>query len=147
VTPQKYSVIVYAEDDIGQQSWESAGGFTVAPQTGLLNAWTSVGSHFDDVAIGDTATRLVVVRNSGGPKTQPVKASIRTAGWPFVLQGAVGGKIHFTLGPGERRIFAVDFTPGGRGFKVGSAIVSRGDGAQPDISVRLTGQAVNTPAG
>lgn len=145
-TPQKYSVIVYAEDDIGQQSWESAGSFVVAPRTGQLNAWTSAGSYFGQVAIGDTATRQVVVHNNGGPKTQPVEASITTSGAPFALPEAVAGAIDFTLGPGETRIFAVDFAPTSPGFKVGSAIVSRGDGAQPDISVKLTGQGVKPPA-
>jgi hypothetical protein len=143
--PRKYSVIVYAEDDIGQQSWESAGSFIVAPRTGQLNAWTSAGSYFGQVAIGDTAARQVVVHNSGGPKTQPVEASITTSGAPFALQKVVGGKIDFTLGPGETRTFAVDFAPLSPGFKVDSAIVSRGDGAQPDISVRLTGQGVRPP--
>lgn len=141
-TPQEYSVIVYAEDDIGQQSWESAGSFIVAPRTGQLNAWTSAGSYFGQVAIGDTATRQVIVHNSGGPKTQPVEASITTSGASFSLQEAVAGKIDFTLGPGETRTFAVDFAPVSPGFKIGSAIVSRGDGAQPDVSVRLTGQGV-----
>jgi len=144
--PEKYSVIVYAEDDIGQTSWESAGSFIVAPRTGLLNAWTSVGSYFGRVAIGDTAARLVVVGNGGGPKTQPVEASITTSGAPFALRGALGGKIDFTLSPGERRVFTVDFAPGSRGFEVGSAIISRGDGAQPDISVGLSGQGINPPA-
>jgi hypothetical protein len=145
-TAEKYSVIVYAEDDIGQRSWESAGSFIVAPRTGLLNAWTSIGSYFGHVAIGDTATRLVVVRNGGGPKTQPIEASITTSAAPFALQGAVAGKIDFTLDPGERRVFAVDFAPGSRGFKVGSAIISRSDSAQPDISVSLSGQGVQSPA-
>jgi hypothetical protein len=139
-TPQKYTVIVYAEDDIGQQSWESAGSFIVTPRTGQLNAWTSAGSYFGQVPIGGTATRVVVVHNSGGPKTQPVEASIATSGASFALQEATGGTIDFTLGPGETRSFAVDFAPASPGFKVGSAVVSRGDGAQPDISVRLTGQ-------
>lgn len=144
-TPQEYSVIVYAEDDIGQRSWESVGSFVVVPRTGQLNAWTSVGSYFGRVAIGDAATRLVVVRNGGGPKTQPVEASI-TSAEPFALQEAVAGKIDFILNPGERRVFAVDFAPLSRGFKVGSVIISRGDGAQPDISVALSGQGVNPPA-
>jgi hypothetical protein len=146
-TPQEYSVIVYAEDDIGQQSWERAGSFIVAPRTGLLNAWTSVGSYFRQVTVGSSATRQVVVANSGGPKTQPVEASIRTSGAPFALQEAVAGKIDFTLAPGERRTFAVDFTPASPGFKTGSAIVSRADGAQPEISVELSGQGVRPPAG
>lgn len=144
-TPQEYSVIVYAEDDIGQRSWESAGSFVVVPRTGQLNAWTSVGSYFGRVAIGDVATRLVVVRNGGGPKTQPIEASITTAA-PFALQEAVAGKIDVILNPGERRTFAVDFAPLSRGFKVGSVIISRVDGAQPDISVALSGQGVDPPA-
>ncbi len=144
-TPEAYSVIVYAEDDIGQRSWESAGSFIVVPRTGQLNAWTSVGSYFGHVAIGDTATRLVVVRNGGGPQTQPVEASITTSGAPFALQEAVDGKIDFTLGPGERRVFAVDFAPLLRGYQIGSAIISRADGAQPDVSVALSGQGVKSP--
>lgn len=144
--PQKYSVIVYAEDDIGQQSWESAGSFVVARRTGLLNAWTSVGSYFGEVPVGDTSTRLVVVRNQGGPLTHPVEASITTSGTAFSLQGATAGKIDFTLDPGDRRVFAVDFAPASQGYKVGSAIVSRKDGAQPDLSVKLTGQAIKPPA-
>ena len=146
-TPEKYSVIVYAEDDIGQQSWESAGSFIVSPRTGQLNAWTSAGSYFGQVAIGDTVTRQVVVHNSGGPKTLPVEASIATSGAPFALQGAVGGKVDFTLGAGETRTFAVDFAPASPGFKIGSAIVSREDGAQPEIAVKLSGQGVKSPAG
>jgi hypothetical protein len=146
-TRKEYSVIVYAEDDIGQQSWEKAGSFIVAPATGLLNAWTSVGSYFHEVAIGETATRLVVVRNSGGPKTAPVQASIELSGaGAFSLQEAVDGKIEFTLAPEERRVFAVDFSPTSVGYKVGAAIVSRKDGRQPPISVTLSGQAIRPPA-
>ncbi len=37
----------------------------------------------------------------------------------------------------------VDFSPAFRGFKVGSVIVSRADGAQPNISVTLTGKGVS----
>lgn len=146
-TAQQYSVIVYAEDDIGQRGWESAGTFTASPRTGQLNAWTTAGSYFGPVTLGNTATRLLAVHNSGGPKTQPVAASISTSGAPFALQEAIGGKIDFTLGPGETRTFAVDFAPASPGFKVGSAIVSRADTAQPDITVKLTGQGVNPPSG
>jgi hypothetical protein len=144
-TAQQYSVVVYAEDDIGQRGWESAGAFTVSPRTGQLNAWTSAGSYFGHVALGSTATRLVTVHNSGGPKTQPVDASIATSGAPFVPEEASGGKVDFTLDPGETRTFAVDFAPASPGFKVGSAILSRADAAQPDISVKLTGQGISPP--
>jgi hypothetical protein len=144
-TPQEYTVVAYAEDDIGQTSSESAGSFIVSPPAGQLTVRPTK-RFFGPVAIGDTATRLVVVRNGGGPKTLPVEASITTSGAPFSLQGAVGGKIDFLLGPGKTRAFAIDFAPVSPGYKVGSAIVSRADGAQPDISVTLTGQGVKSPA-
>ncbi len=140
-TPKEYSVVVYAEDDIGQNSSESAGSFIVSPPSGQLEVRPPKRS-FGPVAIGNKATRLVVVRNRGGRKTQPVEASITTSGAPFSLQGAVGEKIDFLLSPGETRIFAIDFAPASPGHKVGSAIVSREDGAQPDISVGLTGKGV-----
>jgi hypothetical protein len=143
---EQYSVIVYAEDDIGQRSFESAGTFKVAPKTGKLNAWTSVGSYFGPVQIGAAATRLVVVRNSGGPKTAPVTASITTSGDAFALRDAEAGKIGFALGPGEMRVFEVEFLPTSPGFKVGSALVSRADGAQPDIAVTITGQGIKPPS-
>lgn len=142
-TPQKYSVIVYAEDDIGQRSWESAGSFVVARRTGQLNAWMSVGGYFGEVAVGHTSTRLLVVGNQGGPLTQPVEASITISGAAFALQGAAAGRIDFTLDPGDHRTFTLKFAPASRGYKVGSAVVSRKDNAQPDLSQKLTGQAVN----
>ena len=140
-TPKEYSVVVYAEDDIGQNGSESAGSFIVSPPSGQLKVRPPE-RFFGPVAIGNTATRLVVVRNRGGRKTQPIEASITTSGAPFSLQGAVGEKIDFLLAPGETRTFAIDFAPVSPGLEVGSAIVSREDGAQPDISVRLTGKGV-----
>jgi hypothetical protein len=105
----------------------------------------NAGSYFGPVPVGGRAVRTVVVRNSGGPKTAPVSASITTSGGPFAVVGAETGKIDFTLGPEESRTFEVEFTPGSPGFKAGSAIVSRVDGAQPDLAVQLTGQAVRPP--
>lgn len=140
-TPREYSVVVYAQDDIGQESSESAGSFIVSPPTGQLTVRPLTERFFGQVTIGKTATRMVVVHNSGGPKTQPIEASIATSGVPFALRGAAGGKIDFLLGPGKTRVFAIDFAPLSLGLQVGSAIVSRADGAQPDIVRRLTGQA------
>lgn len=139
----QYSVIVYAEDDIGQQSYEKAGTFKVAPKTGKLNAWTSAGSYFGLVPLGQTAVRKVVVRNSGGPKTAPVTATVGTSGAPFAVKG---GPTEFTLGPEELRVFEIEFQPATMGYKTGAAIVSRPDGAQPDIAVQLSGKGVNPPA-
>lgn len=141
-TPQEYSAVVYAEDDIGQRGSESAGSFIVSPPTGRLVVWPPTQRLFGPVAIGKTASRLVVVHNGGGPRTQPVEASITTSGTPFSLRGAAGGEIDFLLGPGKTRAFVVDFAPVSPGLAVGSAIVSRMDGAQPGIPVRLTGLGV-----
>lgn len=141
-TPQQYSVVVYAEDESGLRDWEEAGTFTVSPLTGLLNAWTTEGSYFGRVAVGSTATRTVAVHNNGGPKTQPVEASISTSGAPFSIQGAIGGKVDFTIAAGETKTFVVAFSPTSTGYKTGSAIISRTDGAQPNVSVNLSGQGV-----
>jgi hypothetical protein len=141
-TPQQYSVVVYAEDASGLRDWEEAGSFTVSPLTGLLNAWTTEGSYFGRVTVGSTATRTVAVHNNGGPKTQPVKASITTSGAPFSIQGAIGGKVDFTIAAGETKTFSVAFSPTSTGYKTGSAIISRTDGAQPNVAVSLSGQGV-----
>jgi Abnormal spindle-like microcephaly-assoc'd, ASPM-SPD-2-Hydin len=139
-TPQQYPVVVYAEDESAMRDWEEAGTFTVSPLTGLLNAWTTEGSYFGRVAVGSTATRTVAVHNNGGPKTQPVEASITTSGAPFSIQGAIGGKVDFTIAAGETKTFVVAFSPTSTGYKTGSAIVSRSDGAQKTVSVSLSGQ-------
>jgi hypothetical protein len=139
-TPQQYSVVVYAEDESAMRDFEEAGSFTVSPLTGLLNAWTTEGSYFGKVTVGSTATRTVAVHNNGGPKTQPVEASITTSGAPFSIQGAIGGKVDFTIAAGETKTFVVAFSPTSTGYKTGSAIVSRTDGSQANVSVGLSGQ-------
>ncbi len=142
-TPQHYSVVVYAEDESALRDYEEAGSFAVSPLTGLLNAWTTEGSYFGRVSVGNTATRTVAVHNNGGPKTQPVEASIATSGAPFAIQGAIGGKVDFTIAAGETKTFVVAFSPTSAGYKTGSAIISRPDGSQPDVSVSFSGQGSN----
>jgi hypothetical protein len=139
-TPQQYSVVVYAEDESALRGFEEAGSFTVSPLTGLLNAWTTEGSYFGRITVGASATRTVAVHNNGGPKTQPVEASIGTSGAPFSIQGAIGGKVDFTIAAGETKTFVVAFSPTSTGYKTGSAIISRPDGAQPNVAVNLSGQ-------
>jgi hypothetical protein len=138
--PQQYTVIVYAEDESALRDYEEAGTFTVSPLTGLLNAWTTEGSYFGRVSVGSTATHTVAVHNNGGPKTQPVEASIATSGAPFSIQGAIGGKVDFTIAAGETKTFVVAFSPTSTGYKTGSAIVSRPDGSQSNVVVSLSGQ-------
>ncbi|HEV2858459.1 MAG TPA: choice-of-anchor D domain-containing protein [Solirubrobacterales bacterium] len=140
--PQKYTAVVYAEDESALRDWEEAGSFTVSPLTGQLNAWTTEGSYFGRVVVGGTATRTVAVHNNGGPKTLPVEASITTSGAPFSIQGAIGGKVDFTIAPGETKTFVAAFNPTSLGYKTGSVIISRPDGAQPNVLVGLSGQGV-----
>jgi hypothetical protein len=141
-TPDEYAVMVYAEDDIGQQSSESAGGFVVSPPSGRLVVRPPSERFFGSVAIGDSATRVIVVHNNGRPGTRPVEAAITTSGPPFSLRGAADGRIDFALDPGKTRSFAVDFTPTSPAMAAGAAIVSRPDAAQAEISVGLSGQGV-----
>jgi hypothetical protein len=142
IVAQKYSVVVYAEDESALRGWEEAGTFSVSPLTGPLIAWTTEGSYFGRVAVGSTATRTVAVHDSGGPKTQPVEASIAASGPSFSVQGAVGGKVDFTIAAGETKTFVVIFSPTSTGYKTGSAVISRPDGSQPNVSVSLSGQGV-----
>lgn len=142
--PQQYSVVVYAEDESALRDYEEAGTFTVSPLTGLLNGWTTEGSYFGRVSVGSTATRTVAVHNNGGPKTQPVEASIATSGAPFSIQGAIGGKVDFTIAAGETKTFVVAFSPTSTGYKAGSAILTRPDGSQSNVTVGLSGQGTSS---
>ncbi len=146
--PEEYSVVVYAEDDIGQTGSESAGSFTVAapvapPPSGELVVRRSTTRSFGRVKVGHASTRRVVVRNTGRRGTAPVAASITTSGAPFSIQGAVGGKIEFVLEPKETRAFTIEFEPVVAGLATGSVVVARADGTQPAVSVSLTGVGVD----
>ncbi|HXS32965.1 MAG TPA: hypothetical protein VN758_04220 [Solirubrobacterales bacterium] len=145
--PEEYSVVVYAEDDIGQTGSESAGGFTVAAPavplpSGELVVRGSTTRSFGRVKVGHASTRRVVVRNTGRRGTAPIAASITTSGAPFSIQGAVNGKIEFDLEPKETRAFTVKFEPVAAGPATGSVVVARADGARPSVSVSLTGVGV-----
>jgi hypothetical protein len=145
--PEDYSVVVYAEDDIGQTGSEGADSFTVAapvapPPDGELVVGGSTRRSFGGVKVGHVSTRRVVVRNTGGRGTAPIGAAITTSGAPFSLQGAVGGKIEFVLKPRESRTFTIEFEPVAAGPATGSVVLTRADGAQPSVSVSLTGVGV-----
>lgn len=148
--PEEYSVVVYAGDDIGQTGSESAGSFTVAapaapPPSGELVVRPSATRSFGRVKVGDVSTKRVVVRNTGRRGTAPVAASITTSGAPFSIQGAGGEKIEFVLEPKETRTFTIAFEPIAAGPVTGSVLVARADGAQPSVSVNLTGMGVKPP--
>lgn len=136
----KYSVTVYGEDDIGQQRSESAGTFAVAGRPGPLSMEIERSGSIGNVTVGRTATRILSVHNSG---SKWFKASLAVAGSPwFALRNASGGKIEFSVGPGETRRFWLDFTPAALGPATGSLTLSRADGAQPPIVKTLSGKGI-----
>jgi hypothetical protein len=145
--PEKYSAVVYAEDDIGQTGSESAGSFTVAPPIAPPPGGELVVRHpaprsFGRVRLGRVSTRRVVVRNDGRRGSAPIAASIAASGAPFSIQGAVGGVIEFVLAPKEARAFTIAFAPVAAGPATGSVVVSRADATQPPASVSLRGVGV-----
>jgi hypothetical protein len=140
-----YSVKVFAQDDIGQEASADAGSFFVAgARPGKLIAWTSNGSFFGIVDVWTHATRQVVVSNVRGEKTAPVNAVMTTTGPPFFLPGKPAG-IHFTLGPGQRRTFDVEFRPRTPGFWTGGVVLDFPSESQPKFAVTLSGRGYKPP--
>jgi len=139
-TAQKYPVTVYGEDDIGQQSAENAGTFSVAGRPGPLSIEIERGGSIGNVTVGRTASRVVTVHNSG---SKWIKSSLALTGssW-FVLRNASGRKIEFSIGPNESRRFWLELTPAGPTTATGSLTLSRADGSQPPIVQSLSGKGV-----
>lgn len=139
-TTQEYPVTVYGQDDIGQESSESAGTFTVAGRPGPLSMEIERGGNIGNVTVGRTATRAITVHNSG---SKWVKSSLTLAGssW-FVLRNASGRKIEFSIGPTESRRFWLEFTPTATTSATGSLTLARADGSQPPIVVSLSGRGI-----
>jgi hypothetical protein len=138
---QKYAVTVYGQDDIGQESSEGAGTFSVAGRPGPLSIEIERGGAIGNVTVGRTATRAITVHNSGG---KWIKSSLVLAGssW-FVLRNSAGRKIEFSVGPNESRRFWLDFTPTAATTATGSLTLSRVDGSQPPIVLSLSGRGVS----
>lgn len=137
---QKYPVTVYGQDDIGQESYESAGAFTVAGRTAPLSMELERGGNIGNVTVGRTATRVVTVHNSGN---KWIKSSLAVSGstW-FALRNASDRKIEFSIGPNESRRFWLDFTPTAPTKATGSLTLTRIDGAQAPVVTGLSGTGV-----
>jgi len=137
---QKYPVTVYGQDDIGQESSEGAGAFSVAGRPGPLSIEIERGGAIGNVTVGRTATRLITVHNSGA---KSIKSSLALAGSPwFVLRNSIGRKIEFSIGPNASRSFWLEFTPTALTTATGSLTLSRADGAQPPITRSLSGKGI-----
>jgi hypothetical protein len=139
-TPQKYPVTVYGQDDIGQESSESAGTFSVAGRPGPLSIEIERTGRIGNVTVGRTATRAITVHNSG---SKWIKSSLTLAGssW-FVLRNASGRKIEFSIGPNESRRFWLEFTPTALTSATGSLTLARADASQPPIVLSLSGKGI-----
>jgi Cep192 domain 4 len=137
---QKYPVTVYGQDDIGQESSETAGNFSVAGRAGPLSIEIERGGSIGNVTVGRTAIRAITVHNSG---SKWIKSSLTLAGssW-FVLRNAVGRIIEFSIGPDQSRRFWLEFTPTTTATATGSLTLARADGAQPPIVRSLSGRGI-----
>ena len=137
---RKYPVTVYGQDDIGQESSEGVGAFSVAGRPGPLSIEIERGAAIGIVTVGRTAIRAVTVHNSG---SKWIKSSLTLAGssW-FVLRNATGRKTEFSIGPDKSRRFWLEFTPTATTTATGSLTLSRADGSQSPIVVNLTGKGV-----
>jgi hypothetical protein len=144
-TPQIYSVAVFAEDDIGQTTGAYAGAITVEPKgtphPGHLTL-EPASLHFGHVSIGQTASRSVVLSNTGKPGSPPVSGFLRMSEPQFFLPGASDEGLPFTLEPGEQRVFTVHFQPSAKGQQSGRLALVRTDGRQRKKGVSLHGWGV-----
>ncbi|HET9197086.1 MAG TPA: hypothetical protein VFN92_02365 [Solirubrobacterales bacterium] len=139
----EYLVEVVAEDDAAQQSRASAGTITVAvppppPSAGVLEI-SPAGRSFGTVKLGKSAQRQVFVRNLPRKGGEPVEATVVIAGSGAFSLAGESSAVHFVLQPGEKRAFAVEFRPVVSGGQFASVEIVRDDGAQPGLSVALSG--------
>jgi hypothetical protein len=145
VAPQAYSVAVFAEDDIGQTTGESAGTVTVEPKGAPSPGWLSLkpgDRRFGHVKIDTTRWRSIILKNTGKPGSPPVSGFLRTSGLPFYLPGAGPDGAPFTLAPGEQRKFDIGFKPTATGQQAGRLTVVRSDQAQPQLGMPLFGTGI-----
>jgi hypothetical protein len=146
-SPVYYFAVMEAEDTNGSIEHAFSGEVEVAaapasPPTGELVVGGSKTGSFGPVKVGKASTRRLVVRDTGARGDAPIAASITSSGAPFSIRGAVEGKIEFSLKPKETRVFTIEFEPVAAGLATGSVLVARADGAQPSVSVSLTGVGV-----
>jgi hypothetical protein len=137
---QKYPVTVYGQDDIGQESSEGAGAFSVAGRPGPLSIEIERGGSIGNVTMSRTAIRVITVHNSG---SKWIKSSLALGGssW-FVLRNSSGRKIEFWIGPNESRRFWLEFTPATAATATGTLTLSRADGSQSPIVRSLSGRGI-----
>ena len=99
-TTAQYGIEIIALDDIGQPGTVDAGQVSVAANppkaTGRLAVWPAT-RNFGGVRVGQSAWRLILVRNAGPRSTAPLEGVIQASGGPFSLLGTGPGGNPFRL--------------------------------------------------
>jgi hypothetical protein len=145
-TAAQYAIEVTALDDIGQSASTDAGLVTVAaapPPPNPAKLTVNPGRlSFQTIRVGDRGRESIVVRNTGPKSAGTVGGTVAVSGAGFALVAAGPTGVVFTLRPGESKAIKVEFRPTGPGRYAGTVTVRRNDGAQPNLAVRLSGQAI-----
>ena len=151
-TPVQYAISIVATDDLGQEGTGNGGNVTVAgaPPADQNLKVTPGKLNFGRVFLGRRVRLQLVLRNSTRRSGAAISGIVVAPGTPFRLVGASsqGGateSIAFTLRPGERRTYTVEFRPTSAGAFQGELVVQRSDGGQAGFAVHLTGRGQTLP--
>lgn len=148
-TPLQYTIQVVASDDIGQQGTGDGGAITVAgvaPPADQSLKLSPGKLTFGKVLIGRWARQQFVLRNGARKGSAAINGILLAPNAPFRLVGASDkpgsepAGLAFSLRPGERRTFTVEFRPTSVIAFEGEVVVQRTDGNQAGLSVRLKGK-------
>ena len=142
----QYAIEITALDDIGQPASVDAGVVTVAPPLPVAQGRLTITPAtlgFGTVAVGRSASRWVVLRNSGRRSSAPIRGMLVAPAAPFSLRAADTQGMTFSLRGGAVKLVRVDFRPTSAGRQQGAVAVRRLDGGQPNLALRLTGRGVS----
>jgi hypothetical protein len=89
------------------------------------------------VPIGHSALLGVLVVNIGKPGSGPITATVATT--PGSAFAVTNPKATISVRPGALAFAGVRFTPTAAGPQKGTLTLTRADGGQPGLAVRLTG--------
>jgi hypothetical protein len=138
---QKYSIRVYANDDIGQQGFMDTGPVTVAaydPKLGTLTISRDTLS-FGPVWLGNRGVRKLLLSYDGPKTIRTIKTTITVSGARFEMLGYPGGTREAWVRRGQTRNIFVAFKPTAVGPRTGELRIHPAGGVLPDLVVPLTG--------
>ena len=142
----QYAIAITALDDIGQPGSLDAGVVTVAaPPPPIASGRLTLSPatlSFGAVTVGGSASRSVVLRNPGRRSSPAIRGVLVAPQSPFALNGAGPQGVPFSLRGGEVKTIRVQFRPTLAGPQQGTIAVTRLDGGQPGLTLRLSGRGV-----